>query len=506
MTSEFGTNDPASNDAASNDPASNSPASKHSSSSNLKRDVGSSGAESSDSTQASSPRTSRNAPPAFHPACGFALPADWITLGAPRVRFDPRPGPRASSEPPIGGRLKERAEDFIVEEIPLYAPCGEGEHLYLGVQKTNMPHSEMLSLLCRHFKVEESAIGFAGMKDRVAVTQQTVSIHLPKDRPVGELRHERLGVLWAMRHQNKLRRGHLRGNRFAIRVRGVDPLAVRTVKRRMEEVARAGAPDYFGEQRFGYRVNGHMLGRLYARGEWQAVLDELLGARGTPFPPHQLPQREMYESGAFEEAARRWRVHDPAELVAMRALARGRDAAGAVRAIPAHIKSFWMSALQGAVYNATLAARIRDQTYAMILPGDVAMLAGTASVFQVPADAGEAELARERARCAEREISPTGPIHGPSMVEATGDALAYERAALACVDAEEGLFLPPALEALGARRPFRIEVSNWEIDAGVDLHGAFIRLAFDLPKGAFATVLCREILGDVPEGQAVELA
>jgi tRNA(Glu) U13 pseudouridine synthase TruD len=53
----------------------------------------------------------------------------------------------------IGGRLKERAEDFLVEEIPLYVPCGEGEHLYLGVQKTNMPHSEMLSLLCRHFDV-----------------------------------------------------------------------------------------------------------------------------------------------------------------------------------------------------------------------------------------------------------------------------------------------------------------------------------------------------------------
>jgi tRNA pseudouridine13 synthase len=363
------------------------------------------------------------------------------------------------------------------------------------VQKTNMPHSEMLSLLCRHFKVDEGAIGFAGMKDRVAITQQTVSIHLPQDRPVGELRHDRLGVLWAVRHKNKLRRGHLKGNRFAIRVRGVDPLAVRAVKRRMEEIARSGAPDYFGEQRFGYRVNGHLLGLAYTRGEWQALLDELLGTRGTPFPPHQLRQREAYESRAFDEGARHWKVHDPAELVAMRALARGRDAEGAVRAIPAHIKSFWMSSLQAAIYNATLAARIRDQTHATILRGDVPMLAGSASVFAIPADVSDDDLARERARCFEREISPTGPIFGPSMVAATGEAAAYERAALALFGAEERLFAPPALEALGARRPFRIEVSNWEIDAGVDLHGAFIRLAFDLPKGAFATVLCRELLG-----------
>ena len=438
---------------------------------------------------------SRNAPIALHPACGFPLPGDWITLGGPRLRPDPRPGPRASTEPPIGGRLKERPDDFIVEEIPLYAPCGEGEHLYLGVQKTNMPHSEMLSLLCRHFKVEESAIGFAGMKDRVAITQQTVSIHLPQDRPVGELRHDRLGILWAMRHTNKLRRGHLRGNRFAIRVRGVDPLAVRTVKRRLEELARSGVPDYFGDQRFGYRVNGHLLGLLLTRGEWQALLDELLGAHGTPFPPHQLAQREMYEKGLFDEGARRWKVHDPAELVAMRALARGRDAAGAVRAIPTHIKSFWMSSLQGAVYNATLAARIVDRSYATVLAGDVAMLAGTASVFAIPADVGADDLARERARAEVREISATGPIFGPSMVEATGEARRYEQAALAAIGAEERLFAPPALEPIGARRPFRVEVTNWEIDSGVDLHGAFIRLAFDLPKGAFATVLCRELLG-----------
>ena len=436
-----------------------------------------------------------NAPPAYHPAVGFELPSDWVTLGPDAPRFDPRPGPRASTEPGIGGRLKERAEDFIVEELPLYVPSGEGEHLYLGIQKTNMPHTEMLAVLCRHFHVAEGAIGFAGMKDRVAVTQQTVSVHLPADRQVGELRHERLAVMWAMRHGNKLRRGHLKGNRFSIRIRGVDPLAVRAVKRRMEELEARGVPDYFGEQRFGYRANSHLLGLRFARGEWKALLDELLGARGTPFPPHQLEQREMYERGNFDEAADRWGRHDPAERIALRALARGRDAERTVRAIPPHIKSFWMSALQGAVYNATLGARIADGTYASILRGDVAMHAGGSSIFAVPEDAPDDALAGERARCAQMQISATGPVHGPSMRRAAGDALAYEHAALARVGAEESLFAPPALEAEGARRPFRIAVANWELDSGVDLHGGYVRLAFDLPKGAFATVLCRELMG-----------
>jgi tRNA pseudouridine13 synthase len=435
------------------------------------------------------------APRSIHPSAGILLPSDWITLGEPVRRPDPRPGPRASREEGIGGVLKERPEDFIVEEIPTYDPSGEGEHLYLGIQKTNMPHTEMLGVLCRHFGVDESAIGFAGMKDRVAVTQQTVSVHLPKEKPVGELRHERLAVLWARRHTNKLRRGHLRGNRFVIRIRQVDPMQVRTVKRRLEELAVRGIPDYFGEQRFGYRVNNHMLGLLHARGDWKAALDELLGARGSPFPPHQLEARERYEAGDHEGAAERWGRNDQAERIALRALARGRDHAGAVRAIPPHVKSFWMSALQGAVYNATLGARVADGNFDTVLRGDVAVLAGKSSQFPVPLDASDAELAELRARCAALDLSPAGPIHGPGMIESAGEPRAYEEAALARYGAGAALFVPPALEGDGARRPLRITMRDWSVDAGVDEHGGYIRLAFDLPKGAFATVLCREIIG-----------
>ncbi len=453
--------------------------------------------QSSPSTQEARQGQQRNnAPLAIHPACGFALPSDWITLGLPQVRMDPRPGPRATRDAGVGGALKVRVEDFIVEEIPIYDPCGEGEHIYIGVQKSGMPHSEMLGVIGRHFKVDEVAIGFAGMKDRAAVTHQTVSVHLPVERSVGELTHPRLTVLWAKRHTNKLRRGHLKGNRFVIRIRDVDPMQVRSVKTRMEALAARGIPDYFGEQRFGYRVNNHVLGLHHARGDAQAVLDEMLGARGTPFPPHQLNVREAYERGEFAAAGELWGRHDQAERIAVRALARGRDAAGAVRAIPQHTKNFWLSALQGAVFNATLAARVSDESFAQMLAGDVAIFTGKGSVFATSAESTAAELAELQARCAAFEISPAGPIHGPEMVAAAGVALEYERAALAACGADEAMFVPPVLEGNGARRPLRITMSDWSVDAGVDEHGGYIRLAFDLPKGAFATVLCREIMGD----------
>lgn len=438
-----------------------------------------------------------------HPSCGLLVPSNWITLAAPHTRPDPRPGARASTDSPIGGQVKERPSDFIVEEIPSYEPCGEGEHLYIGVQKTNMPHTEMLGLLCRHFKVEEGAIGFAGMKDRVAVTHQAVSVHMPVDRPVGELRHDRLVVTWAKRHTNKLRRGHLRGNRFSIRIRGVEPTVVTAVQRRMRALEQNGIPDYYGEQRFGYRVNNQVLGAHFVRGDWKQLLDEMLGAHGSPFPPHQLATRELYERGEFEAAHDRWGRNDQAERIALRALAKGRDPAGAVRAVPAHTRSFWMSALQGAVFNAVLDARVRAGTFGDILRGDVAVLAGTHSMFAVAADADEASLAELRARCAALDLSAAGPVHGPGMLPASGQPLALEAAGLDRYGVAESHFAPPALESEGSRRPFRIFMRDWAVDAGVDEHGGYIRLVFDLPKGAFATVLCREVMGGTDESNGL---
>lgn len=444
-----------------------------------------------DAPEAGVERTAR----APHPSCGLVVPVDWITNAPVHERIDPRPRERASGDAPLGGRLKERPSDFIVEEMPAYEPCGEGEHLYLGIQKVNMPHTEMLGLIGRHFHVEESAIGFAGMKDRVAVTHQMLSVHLPVDRPVGELRHDRLTVMWAKRHSNKLRRGHLRGNRFVIRVRGVDPMLAPTVQRRMQALEKRGIPDFFGEQRFGYRLNNPLIGMLFARGSWRPLLDELLGSRGAPFPPHQMAARELYDRGDFQGAHDLWGRNDQAERIALRALAKGRDAAGAVRAVPAHTRSFWMSALQGAVFNHVLDRRVRDGTFGEVLAGDVAVLAGTSSIFGIDPHVDAGALAELRMRCTNLDISATGPIPGPGMLAAGGAPGEIEALAHAAWGVEPSHFAPPALEGEGARRPLRILMRDWSVDSGVDEHGGYIRLSFDLPKGAFATVLCQEVVG-----------
>ena len=212
----------------------------------------------------------------------------------------PLPQPYFTDEQGIGGRIKVRAEDFLVEEIPLYEPCGEGEHLYLFVEKTNVSHAELMSCLRRHFGVPERAIGYAGMKDKRAVTRQRISVHLLADPASLEIDHRRLRVISARRHRNKLRRGHLRCNRFSIRVRDVDPAQAPVARRILSRLEEIGVPGYVGAQRFGYRCNNHRMGAMLLDRDWDGALAELLGATGSPFPEHQRPRRELFDAGRFK--------------------------------------------------------------------------------------------------------------------------------------------------------------------------------------------------------------
>ena len=423
----------------------------------------------------------------------YSVPAEQIPAD------DPLPRNRLLATPALGGSIKQRPEDFLVDELPLYEPSGEGEHLYLGVQKQNMPHSELIEVLARHFNVTEAAIGFAGMKDRIAVTRQTVSIHLPgREAPTNELTHDRLLVLWQARHSNKLRRGHLSGNRFAIRVRGIDPLKATAVWRALQDLERDGIPDYFGGQRFGYRRNTHRLGRHVINRDAESLLRELLGTT-SPFPPHQRQQRELFEERRYGESLPLWGRNDRAERVALLALARGRSPKQAVSSIAGHVRMFWISAYQSAVFNRVLDRRLSDGLFAHVIEGDVAYKHATRGQFRVTPEILAAEDVAARAK--RLEISASGPMYGSEMVEAGSPVIEWERAATIELGVLPETFLATSSGIEGTRRPFRVAMSNVELDSGFDEHGTYIRLAFDLPRGAYATVLLREIFGDEVEAE-----
>ncbi len=412
--------------------------------------------------------------------------------------------PLTDEVPGTGGVIKARCEDFLVEELPLYDPCGEGEHLYLFVEKRNLSTTALIGLLAAHFGVKRHTIGYAGLKDRYAITRQLVSIHLPgRDAAeVGALTDERVSVLWAERHTNKLRTGHLIGNRFVIRIRDVAPTGAIAAKKVLGRLEREGAPNRFGAQRFGTLVNNHIVGRSLILGRWREALDLLLGPNQAA-PESETDAREAYAAGDFQRALEATRPDRRAEVAMLRGLVRGLGFRRCVRSMGELAWRFHVTAFQSALFNAVLDRRLADGTYSTLLEGDLAFKHDNGAVFGVDAEAlGDPKTSE---RLGSMTISPTGPLVGPDMPPPSGRTLEIEQEVLSgagmCADQIDAYASKERwARSMGRRRPLRIGVTNIDVEGGVDEHGTYVRCAFELPKGAFATSVMEEIIkpGDRP--------
>lgn len=169
---------------------------------------------------------------------------------------------RAHGEPVLEAVIRRVPEDFIVEEIDAFAASGSGEHLLLTVRKRGMNTAFAAKQIAQWAGVEDSAIGYAGLKDRHALTRQRFSVWLPKKvaPDVATLQVDGLQVLDAHWHARKLPRGALAGNHFVLTLRDVrgDRAVIET---RLHTIAARGVPNYFGEQRFG-RAGGNIAAAL----------------------------------------------------------------------------------------------------------------------------------------------------------------------------------------------------------------------------------------------------
>ncbi|TMA25955.1 MAG: tRNA pseudouridine(13) synthase TruD [Deltaproteobacteria bacterium] len=164
--------------------------------------------------------------------------------------------------PGTGGSVRVSEDDFRVEELPLYEPCGEGEHLYLTVEKRGRTTQEVAREIARALGARERDAGSAGLKDKRAVAVQRISV-LTRAPPSEALQIAGPGfrVLEAKRHLNKLRPGHLRGNRFRILLRGCVPDAPARAGKIAASIEEQGVANLFGPQRFGKRGDNAALGR-----------------------------------------------------------------------------------------------------------------------------------------------------------------------------------------------------------------------------------------------------
>lgn len=154
--------------------------------------------------------------------------------------------------PPVGGRVGPEPEDFLVDEVPAYAASGKGEHQYVHVKKRLLTTPELVRRLAKACGVNERDVGYAGMKDKHAVTSQWLSLNtktaISPELDLGP----GIEILAVTRHDNKLRTGHLLGNRFSITLVGVHPAGLARAEAIVARLRADGLPNYFGAQRFGH--------------------------------------------------------------------------------------------------------------------------------------------------------------------------------------------------------------------------------------------------------------
>ena len=315
--------------------------------------------------------------------------------------------PAAWGEPLGAGVLRAAPEDFEVDELLGFAASGEGPHALLRVRKRGANTEWVARELARAVGAKPFEVGFAGLKDRNAVTTQHFTV--PRGKRAAEdligLKGEGYEVLSATAHQRKLPRGALEGNRFVIVVRGLACDAAQ-LQGRVQRIATGGCPNYFGEQRFGR------------------------------------------EAGNLEQVLRR--AQQLAEGRRGDRRSRGRDDAG-----------FMLSAARSLVFNALLAERVTQGTWNRLSAGDVANLDGRGSVFAV--DAVDAELEQ---RCATLDVHPTAPLAGQGESLARGEVLALETEVAARFP--EALAVIHAEGMKPERRALRIRVRELESEYSGD--------------------------------------
>jgi tRNA pseudouridine13 synthase len=336
-----------------------------------------------------------------------------------------------SDLPGTGGVLRASDEDFRVEELPAYEPAGEGDHVFAWIEKRDLTTPAAVDGLARVLGVRAPDVGWAGMKDRHAVTFQWLSLP-PPCTPEAVLAAQVPGVVvhQAVRHRHKLRTGHLRGNRFVVRVRDTEVPAEDAAARAravLAALARApGAPNWYGAQRFGAGGDNADQG-----------LALLLGQRGGK--------------------------------------SHGRQ------------KRFLISALQSALFNEYLRQRLVDGLLGRVIEGDVLQKPASGGIFATT------DPAVDQVRLDAGEIVPTGPMFGHSMRCPPPESVAAEREArvLAAEELTLEMFRRAGNLGTGTRRPLAVAVEQ----TGVEVAGErAIDVAFALPSGAYATALLREVV------------
>lgn len=422
----------------------------------------------------------------------------------------------ATGSPGCGGRLRRKSEDFIVEEIGEDWNYEGGRYLVLEVEKVDWDTHHLVRDLSRQLKISQKRFGWAGTKDKNAVTRQRMSIASLDEKELDRITLPDVKIKVLGRSNRSVSLGDLRGNRFIVRITEID-LDEEEAARRLDGVTKeieafGGLPNYFGVQRFGeVRPVTHLVGEALVRGDPEkAVLTYL----ALPFPGEPETTRavrsRLLEERDFASALKEYPFRLRYERAMMsRLMEEGVDWAHSFDVLAPNLKRLFVHAYQSLLFNRILSKRMRSGLpLDRAVEGDVVCFSkgGLPDVDKIQkVDATNREAVN---RLAERgRAFVTLPLFGYRSEFAEGAPGEIERSVLD----EEGVTFSdfrveanPDLGSPGHRRPALLK-----LDPVVEMEeegSALIK--FDLPAGSYATVVLREYMksgvgeGD-PESRAI---
>ncbi|MEA3513453.1 MAG: tRNA pseudouridine(13) synthase TruD [Campylobacterota bacterium] len=162
--------------------------------------------------------------------------------------------------------FKQSKDDFVVTEVPLYEFSGEGEHMVLKIRKKDLTTWDALKIISDTIGCKNRDIGYAGLKDKNAMTIQYISIHKSFEEKIDKFEHPQIKIVEKTYHNNKIKIGHLKGNKFFIRLKRVMPMHKMKLESALQQIATNGMPNYFGFQRFGIDGNNYKKGEALING------------------------------------------------------------------------------------------------------------------------------------------------------------------------------------------------------------------------------------------------
>lgn len=404
----------------------------------------------------------------------------------------------------VGGILKVSPEDFVVEEISAPPPPAiDGRYTIATLRVRNWETNRLVRQLARYFHISRQRIGFAGTKDKKALTTQLFSFEALTPEEVQSLRMKDIEVLDAFRSARPLEIGDLIGNRFRIVVRDLaapPEKAASLVEETTRQIrAYGGFPNFFGIQRFGsVRPITHLVGKAIVRGEFKEAVEVYVANPIEGEAPESFEVRTaLAESGDVKEALHNYPRSYTFEKAILNHLAvHPDDYVGALRVLPQNLLMMFVHAYQSYLYNRVLGERMRrgmpiHEPVAgdLVLPADKGGLPDRERTIDVTRD----NLVRVAQRCREGKAWVSAILFGSEPDFAGGEPGQIEKDIVASEGLSPKDFLIPDLPRISSKGTRR-EILAPVRDLQAKVEGSGLHLSVELTRGAYATCLLREFM------------